>query len=52
MGWIDLVQDKDQWQVSSFMKWETLVSGYATGGFSRMAQIHGVSLGSYTSYLQ
>jgi hypothetical protein len=50
MDWIDLVQDRDHWR--AIMKTvmnlrvpynvKTFLSGCATGGFSRTAQLHGV----------
>jgi hypothetical protein len=51
MEWIDLAQNRDQWRVlvntvmnlrvpCNIMKF---LSSCATGGFSRRAQIHGVS---------
>jgi hypothetical protein len=42
MDWIELAEDMDQWRavVNTVMKF---LSGWATGGFSRRAQLHGVS---------
>jgi hypothetical protein len=55
MDWTDLAQDKDQCReiVNTVMdlriswNFRRFLSGWATGGFSRRAQLHGVSLGSY-----
>jgi hypothetical protein len=51
MGWIDLAQDREQWGalVNTVMNLRVpynvgkSLSGCATGGFSRRAQLHGVS---------
>jgi hypothetical protein len=51
MAWIHLAQDRDQWRalVTTVMNLRVpynvgkFLSGSATGGFSRMAQFHGVS---------
>jgi hypothetical protein len=51
MGWIDLVQDRDQWSalVNTVMNLHlpenvgSLLGSCETGGFSRRAQLHGVS---------
>jgi hypothetical protein len=47
MDWIDLVQDRDQLRalVNAVMILgvEKFLSSCATGGFSRRAQLHGVS---------
>jgi hypothetical protein len=49
MDWIDLAQDREKWWVlvnkimnRSIKCWEVL-SSYATGGFTRRAQLHEVS---------
>jgi hypothetical protein len=52
MGWIDLAQDWDQWRtlVNTVMSLRVplnvgkLLSSFATGGFLRRAQLHGVSI--------
>jgi hypothetical protein len=46
--WIDLTQDRDQWRAFVMNLWVSynigkLLSSCATGGFSRTAQLHGVS---------
>jgi hypothetical protein len=45
MDWIDLAQDSDQWRdlVNTVMNLRVFLSSYTTGGFSRKAQLHGVS---------
>jgi hypothetical protein len=51
MDWVDLAQDRDQWRGlgntvmnlrNQKKKVGKFLSGCATGGFSRRAQIHGV----------
>jgi hypothetical protein len=51
LDWIDLAQDRDQWRalVGTVMNlWVALIAGkflssYTIGGFSRRAQLHGIS---------
>jgi hypothetical protein len=51
MGWIHLAQDKDQWSALVYTVMiiripynvAKFLSRWATGGFSRRAQLHGVS---------
>jgi hypothetical protein len=47
MGWIDLAQDRNQWRaVNAVMNLRVplnsgkFLSGYITGSFSRMTQLH------------
>jgi hypothetical protein len=52
MDWIDLAQDRDHWMdlVNTVINLRIpknvgkFLSSYATGGFSRRTQLHGVSL--------
>jgi hypothetical protein len=49
--WIDLAQDRDRWKalVNTVMNLRVLynfgkfLSNFSTGGFSRRAQLHGIS---------
>jgi hypothetical protein len=51
MDWMDLAQDRDQWRTLANMEMNLQVSenigkflsSCATGGFSRMAELHGVN---------
>jgi hypothetical protein len=58
MDWIDLAQDRDWWRalVNTVMSlwvpqnFGKFLSGCATGGFSKRAQLHGVSYISFRSF--